>query len=179
MSSSSSRSFDYSSSSSDSDIDMDSIDPKEILNEYNHYYKILEKMELEARPILVKYKALLTIIFDKLKTKEENKNLDDYEKTLYTKINNCREKIKETMKCIKISEDALRHTNTDELKFLRKKYKKMARPPSPIGPEFAYIKSKARKEYGKTIKRRKLRQTRGSSKKVKKRKKRKKTKKAK
>jgi len=178
MSSSSSRSFDYSSSSSDSDIDMDSIDPKEILKEYNHYYKILEKMELEARPILVKYKALLTIIFDKLKTKEENKNLDDYEKTLYTKINNCREKIKETMKCIKISEDALRHTNTDELKFLRKKYKKMARPPSPIGPDFAYIKSKAR-DYGKKIKRRKLTQRTGSSKKAKKSKKGKKTKKSK
>lgn len=193
-SSHSSRSSDNSSSSppasrpprapSDSDINMNSIDPKNKFHEYIHNYKIVKKMEKEeVSSNLLLYRALLTEIIFKLKN---NVNLNNYEKTLYKKIYKCREKIKEIIKefmncknCIEISEEALSRIYSDELKILREQYASMARPPSPIGPEFATIKSKARKDYGKKIKKRRLTQTRGSSKKVKKSKKRKKTKKSK
>ena len=164
-SSHSSRSSDNSSSSSssDSDIDMNSRDSKNKFHKYIHDYKIVKKMEKEVKevdPNLLLYKALLSDIIFKLKNYV---NLNDYEKTLYKKIYNCREKIKEIIKeimncknCIEISEEALSRIYSDELKILREQYASMARPPSPIGPEYAYIKSKARKDYGKTTKKRKL-----------------------
>ena len=149
------------SSSSDSDIDMNSRDSKNKFHKYIHDYKIVKKMEKEeVSSNLLLYRALLTEIIFKLKN---NVNLNDYEKTLYKKIYKCREKIKEIIKefmnckkCIEISEEALSRIYSDELKILREQYASMARPPSPIGPEFAYIKSKARKDYGKTTKRRRL-----------------------
>ena len=176
------------------DIDMNSIDSKNKFHEYIHDYKIVKKMEKEVKevsPNLLLYKALLTNLISKLKDNIKmslfvNPSLNDYEKTLYKKIYNCREKMQEIIKeimncknCIEISEEALSRIYSDELKILREQYASMARPPSPIGPEFATIKSKARKDYGKKIKKRRLTQTRGSSKKVKKSKKRKKTKKSK
>ena len=156
---------------SDSDIDMNSRDSKNKFHEYIHDYKIVKKMEKEVKevsPNLLLYKALLTNLISKLKNNIRmslfvNPRLNDYEKTLYKKIYNCREKMKEIIEeimdcknCIEISEEALSRIYSDELKILREQYASMARPPSPIGPEFAYKKSKARKDYDKTIKRRRL-----------------------
>ena len=125
------------------DIDMNSIDSKNKFHEYIHDYKIVKKMEKEVKevsPNLLLYKALLTNLISKLKDNIKmslfvNPRLNDYEKTLYKKIYNCREKMQEIIKeimnckkCIEISEEALSRIYSDELKILREQYASMARP---------------------------------------------------